>query len=213
MKNLFNALMFFAVVGLLASCSQAPAGEEVKAEETKEVKAADAEAKTLTVDAAASSMTWEGSKVTGKHSGTVNIKSGSVQVKGTELTGGSFVIDMTSITVTDLKDKAKTDLETHLKKGDFFEADKFAEGKFEITGVKAEAGADGTTHVISGNLTLKDKSHGVSIPATVKMENGELTATTPQFTIDRQNWGINYAGKKDDLINDKMGIKLSIKAK
>ncbi len=213
MKNLFNNLMFFAAVGIMASCSQAPAGEEVKTEETKEVKAADAEAKTLTVDAAASSMNWEGSKVTGKHSGTVKIKSGTLQVKGTELVGGSFVIDMTSITVTDLKDKAKADLEGHLKTGDFFEVEKFAEGKFEITGVKAEAGAEGATHVISGNLTLKDKSHGVSIPATVKIENGEMTATTAQFTIDRQNWGIKYAGKKDDLINDKMGIKLSIKAK
>jgi polyisoprenoid-binding protein YceI len=213
MKNLFKSLMFLSVVGFLASCSQAPAGEEAKTGETKEVAKSE-EAKTLNVDLAASKMMWEGSKVTGKHNGTINLKSGSLQVKGNELVGGSFVIDMNSIVVTDLKEnQGKAKLEKHLKEKDFFETDKFAEGKFEITGVKAEDGADGATQVISGNLTLKDKSHGVSIPATVKIENGELTATTTQFTIDRQNWGIKYAGKKDDLINDKMGIKISIKAK
>lgn len=212
MKNLFKGLTFLAIVGFLASCSQAPAGEEAKTGETKKVAATDAEAKTLNVDLAASSMEWEGSKVTGKHSGTITLKSGSVQVKGDELVSGNFVIDMNSITVTDLEGEMKDKLEGHLKTGDFFEVEKFAEGKFEITGVKAQEG-EGTTHVISGNLTLKDQSVGIEIPASVKIENGALTATTPQFTVDRTKFGITYTGMKDNLINNMMGIKLNITAK
>lgn len=212
MKNLFKTLMLLSVVGFMASCSQAPAGEKVEAGDTKQVTA-DADAKTLNVDVASSSMEWEGSKVTGKHNGTVNIKSGTVQLKGNELVGGTFVIDMTTITVTDLKDKPKADLEGHLKTGDFFEADKFPEGKLEITGVKAEAGEGGTTHRVAGNLTLKDKSFGIEVPATVKIEDGTFIATTPQFTIDRTNWGITYTGMKDNLINKNMGIKLNFTAK
>jgi polyisoprenoid-binding protein YceI len=211
MKNLIKSLMFLAVVGFLASCSQAPAGEEAKTGETKEVANAD-EAKTLNVDLAASKMMWEGSKVSGKHNGTINLKSGSLQVKGNELVGGSFVIDMNSIAVTDLKDKGKADLEGHLKTGDFFETEKFPEGKFEITGVKAQAG-EGTTHVVSGNLTLKDKSLGIEIPANVKVENGVVTASAPQFTVDRTKFGITYTGMKDNLINNMMGIKLELTAK
>ncbi len=211
MKNLFKSLMFLAVVGFLASCSQAPAGEEAKTGETKEVAKTE-EAKTLNVDLAASKMMWEGSKVTGKHNGTINLKSGSLQVKGNELVGGSFVLDMNSIAVTDLKDKMKADLEKHLKTGDFFETEKFAEGKFEITGVKAQAG-EGTTHVVSGNLTLKDKSVGIEIPANVKIENGVVTASAPQFTVDRTKFGITFTGKKDDLINNMMGIKFELSAK
>lgn len=203
--------MFLAVVGFLASCSQAPAGEEAKTGETKEVAKTD-EAKALNVDLAASKIEWEGSKVTGKHNGTINLKSGSLQVKGNELVGGSFVIDMNSIAVTDLKDKPKKDLEDHLKKSDFFETDKFAEGKFDITGVKAQAG-EGTTHIISGNLTLKDKSLGIEIPANVKIENGTVTASAPQFTVDRTKFGITFTGAKDNLINNMMGIKLELSAK
>jgi len=211
MKNLFKSLMFLAVVGFLASCSQAPAGEEAKTGETKEVAKSE-EAKTLNVDLAASKLMWEGSKVTGKHNGTINLKSGSLQVKGNELVGGSFVLDMNSIAVTDLKDKMKADLEKHLKTGDFFETEKFAEGKFEITGVKAQAG-EGTTHIVSGNLTLKDKSVGIEIPANVKIENGTVTASAPQFTVDRSKFGITFTGKKDDLINNMMGIKFELSAK
>jgi polyisoprenoid-binding protein YceI len=211
MKNLIKSLMFLAVVGFLASCSQAPAGEEAKTGETKDVATTD-EAKTLNVDLAASKMMWEGSKVSGKHNGTINLKSGSLQVKGNELVGGSFVIDMNSIAVTDLKDKGKADLEGHLKTGDFFETEKFPEGKFEITGVKAQAG-EGTTHIISGNLTLKDKSLGIEIPANVKLENGVVTASAPQFTVDRTKFGITYTGMKDNLINNMMGIKLELTAK
>ena len=211
MKNLIKSLMFLAVVGFLASCSQAPAGEEAKTGETKEVAKTD-EAKALNVDLAASKIEWEGSKVTGKHNGTINLKSGSLQVKGNELVGGSFVIDMNSIAVTDLKDKGKADLEKHLKTGDFFETEKFPEGKFEITGVKAQAG-EGTTHIISGNLSLKDKSLGIEIPANVKIENGTVTASAPQFTVDRTKFGITYTGMKDNLINNMMGIKLELSAK
>lgn len=211
MKNLIKSLMFLAVVGFLASCTQAPAGEEAKTGETKDVAKTD-EAKTLNVDLAASKMMWEGSKVSGKHNGTINLKSGSLQVKGNELVGGSFVIDMNSIAVTDLKDKGKADLEGHLKTGDFFETEKYPEGKFEITGVKAQAG-EGTTHVVSGNLTLKDKSLGIEIPANVKVENGVVTASAPQFTVDRTKFGITYTGMKDNLINNMMGIKLELTAK
>jgi serine/threonine protein kinase len=185
--------------------------EEAKTGETKEVTKIE-EVKTFNVDLAASKLMWEGSKVSGKHNGTINLKSGSLQIKGLELVGGSFVIDMNSITVTDLKDKMKSSLEGHLKTGDFFETEKYPEGKFEITGVKDQAG-EGTTHIVSGNLTLKDKSLGINIPANVKIENGTVKAYTPQFTLDRTKFGITYTGMKDNLISNMMGIKIMLIAK
>jgi len=212
MKNLFKSLMFLATVGFLASCSQAPEGEEAKTGETKEVTQTD-EAKTLNVDLAASKMMWEGSNPKKSHKGTINLKSGSLQVKGNELVGGSFVIDMNSITVTDLKEEeGKGKLEKHLMDKDFFETEKYPEGKFEITGVKAQA-VEGTTHIVSGNLSLKDKSLNIDIPVNVKIENGAVTASAPQFTIDRNKFGISSKAITDSFINDKMGIKFEISAK
>ena len=43
---------------------------------------------------------WEGKKVTGKHNGTVNIKSGAIEVLDGMATTGNFIIDMTSIMCT-----------------------------------------------------------------------------------------------------------------
>lgn len=55
------------------------------------------------VDVASSILTWKGYKVTGDHSGTVKVKSGSLQFTDGSLSGGTFVIDMTSIKDTDLE--------------------------------------------------------------------------------------------------------------
>jgi len=214
MKNLFRILMMLSVVGFVASCSTAPEGEKVEAKDAKDVKV-EAEAKTLAVDAATSKVEWVGTKTGGQHNGDMMLKSGSLNVKGEEIVGGSFVLDMNSITALDLTEETgKAKLEGHLKTGDFFEVEKFPEAKFEITNVKAEAGEGGATHKIEGNLTLKEVTKSVTIPAIVKIENGAVSATTPQFTIDRQVWGINYKSTmKDVILNDQIGLKITLAAK
>ena len=46
-----------------------------------------------------SSINWKGYKVTGEHSGTINLKEGVLNFDGDVLRGGNVVIDMTSIKV------------------------------------------------------------------------------------------------------------------
>lgn len=48
------------------------------------------------------------------HTGTVNLSEGSITMTDGELTGGSFVVDMTTITNTDLVEEKGTYLEGHL---------------------------------------------------------------------------------------------------
>lgn len=224
MKYAIQSLAFFAMLGYLTSCSSAPAGEKVASGEAKKVENTTpaATAKELAVDLAASKIEWLGTKTGGQHNGDLKLKSGSVKVDGGKIVGGAFVLDMTSISVLDLKDKPKDDLEGHLKNADFFEADKHPEGKFEIVSVKevaaGEKDKDGKvlthTHVITGNLTLKGNARSVDIPAKVALNDAGLTATTAQFTINRQDWGINYkSSMKDVVINDNMGIKITLSAK
>jgi polyisoprenoid-binding protein YceI len=59
-------------------------------------------AQTKKVDVSKSSVNWNAKKVTGEHSGTVNLKEGALVFKKTKLAGGNFVIDMTSINTTDV---------------------------------------------------------------------------------------------------------------
>ncbi|MEL6140946.1 MAG: YceI family protein, partial [Bacteroidota bacterium] len=84
----------------------------------------------LTVDATASQLTWKGYKVTGSHEGTISVKEGQLLMEDGQLTGGSFVIDINSMTCTDLQGGMADKLLGHLKCDDFFGAEAHPEAKF-----------------------------------------------------------------------------------
>jgi len=89
---------------------------------------------------------------------------------------------------------------------------------FVITQVQEATNEDGRTHDITGNLTMRGKSRSITIPATVSMDGGMLKASTPKFTIDRTQWDVSYnnggiAGiVKDDIINDNIGLEITLVA-
>ena len=68
----------------------------------------------------ASDIHWWGYKVAkseaSSHDGTIKVKSGDMVMKGNQLVGGSFVLDMTSINATDLTGEYQQKLNGHLKK-------------------------------------------------------------------------------------------------
>src|SRR3970282_939884 len=96
-------------------------------------------AQTKKVDASKSTVNWVGKKVTGKHEGTVNLKDGKLIFKGKKLAGGTFNVDMTSLTATDLSGEYQGKLNGHLKSEDFFGTEKFPTAKlvFKKIGTKA----------------------------------------------------------------------------
>ncbi|MDG1110461.1 MAG: YceI family protein, partial [Polaribacter sp.] len=74
------------------------------------------------VDIATSVLNWEGSKPTGSHNGTVALKSGGLLVEAGTLTQGVFVVDMNTITNTDMAgSEGAAKIEGHLKASDFFD--------------------------------------------------------------------------------------------
>ncbi|MEJ2880632.1 YceI family protein [Pedobacter sp. GR22-6] len=167
---------------------------------------------TYTVDAAKSNITWLGKKVTGSHNGTISLKSGSLNINGKNVTGGTFVIDMTSIKDADGSEK----LEGHLKADDFFGSAKFPTSTFVITKVTGS----GANVNVSGNLTIKGITKPLSFPATVTLnEDGTASALAGKITVDRTKYDIRYGSKSFfDSIGDKaiddnfeIGVKLTAK--
>ncbi len=51
----------------------------------------------------------------------------------------------------------------------------------------------------------------ISLPATIKTQNGSIKVAA-EFAINRQDFGIKYPGRLDDLIEDDVAIKLRIAA-
>jgi polyisoprenoid-binding protein YceI len=167
-----------------------------------------ATAQSKKVDASKSTINWVGKKVTGEHSGTVNIQSGNLIFKGKKLTGGTFVVDMTSITTTDIKGEYAAKLDGHLKADDFFGTDKYPTSKLVFKKI-ANKGND--VYTVTADLTIKDVTTPVKFDITVKGN----TATT-SFKVDRTKFGIKYGSGSffdnlgDKTINDDFELTVSL---
>lgn len=214
-------LSIFSVVILMiafTSCKGDKKNETVAADAETVVETG-AEAQKYKVDTDVSMIAWEGAKPAGKHNGTISIESGVVKVEGDQLSG-SFLIDMNSITDTDLEGDMKTNLESHLKgsvegkEDHFFNVAKYPTAAFEITGVTEKEGKK----YMQGNLTIKETKKNIEFPFTYTVTGDTLTLSTEPFTIDRTIWGVNYGSKSvfDDLgdkfVNDDIQLKVDLKA-
>ena len=212
----------FAITAILVStiACKGDAKNETDATSAKEVATPAAQATTYMVDTAVSTITWKGSKPAGTHEGTIQVQSGTMQVTDDNNITGSFVIDMNSITVTDLEGDGKANLEAHLKgnaegkEDHFFNVAKHPTASFEITGVTKE----GNARMMQGNLTIKGVSKNIEFPVAYTVGGDTMTLGSKTFTIDRTQWGIEFMSKsvfddlKDKFISDDMEITISIKA-
>ncbi|MDP5044820.1 MAG: YceI family protein [Leeuwenhoekiella sp.] len=219
MKMKFYTLFTMAVlVTAFISCKN-EAKNETDAAEAETVAEASQEASKFMLDKDASTIKWEGKKPTGTHTGTVAAESGVVRLEGDEISG-SFLINMTSIVVTDLEGDQKANLEDHLKgtvegkEGDFFNVKKYPTAAFEITGVTEKDGKK----IMSGNLTIKESKKNIEFPVMYEVAGNTMTLKSEPFTIDRTEWGVNYGSKSvfdnlgDKFINDDIQLEFTIVA-
>ena len=106
-----------------------------------------------------STVTWKGYKVTGSHYGTVALQSGHLVFDEGKLTGGEFVVDMSTLVTDDLEGEYKGKLEGHLKSDDFFGVEKYPTSKLVFTKVKSTGK---NSYEVTGDLTVKGKSATVT---------------------------------------------------
>lgn len=210
-------LFTLSVLLFAVSCGNAPKN---KIEGTESQTVATGTGEELSVDTQASKIYWKGTKPGGEHIGTINLKEGKMAINGTEVASGSFTIDMNSIVDTDLSDKPMNDmLVNHLKSADFFDVAKYPESTFAITKVEpANPANDSVTHMISGNLKMKDIDKNITFGAKITKEGNIYKAVTIPFTIDRTQWNVQYGSKtifanlKDKIIDDNIELRMTIVA-
>ncbi|GAB2943401.1 YceI family protein [Hymenobacter coalescens] len=166
-----------------------------------------------------STLGWLGKKVGGQHNGTIGLQGGTVQVKGSQLTGGTFVVDMASLKNTDLTDADyNAKLVGHLKSEDFFGVAQYPTATFVITSVKPiKADAQGNNAQVAGNLTIKGKTHPISFPAKVGVKNGVASASGVA-TVNRTKYDVKYGSTlfgaaADKAIDDTFTLSFNVIAK
>ena len=221
MKTKVMSMFAAATLVITAISCKGENKNETDAAAAEAVKEAPMEAATYTVDTASSTIEWVGSKPTGEHTGTIAVSDGMIKVNADKIEGGSFTVDMKTITVTDLEGDDKASLEGHLKgegegkEDHFFNVAQYPTANFEITGISEKEGKT----MIDGNLTIKGVKKNISFPATTSMEGDMMSLTSEEFTIDRTEWNVNYASKSvfenlgDKFVNDDIKLKVMIKAK
>jgi polyisoprenoid-binding protein YceI len=169
-----------------------------------------AKTETFKVDTQLSSIDWIGRKVTGQHTGKIKISSGELLLTGKAVTGGSFLMDMTSIS----SDSEK--LTGHLKTEDFFAVEKNPTSKFQITKVTA-AGSDRIN--VTGNLTIKGITETITFPASVKKEGNSVVAVAKNVMVNRAKYDIRYGSKSffndigNKAIDDEFELSINLVAK
>lgn len=199
-----NMKAFFSLVAGLALATSALAGPGTK-------KAA----ATFKVNPAKSSVTWVGKKVTGEHTGKVNFQDGTIVTDGKAFTGGTFNVNMKSITCTDITDpETNGKLIGHLSSPDFFDIGNHGVAKLVVTKV-AKTGAN--TYDVTGDLTIKGITKPVTFPATVVISGAGATAKAT-VKVDRTAYDIKFGSGKffeglgDKVIYDDFTLDLNVVA-
>lgn len=163
--------------------------------ETKEVKATE------------STVTWKAYKVGGSHTGTINLSAGTLEFDGEKLTGGEFVVDMTTINVTDLEGGSKNKLEGHLKSDDFFGSASHPTATLVFTKVRSTGK---NSYEVTGDLTIKDITKPVTFDLSVYGDKA-----TASLKIDRTEYDVKYGSgiigtAKDKLIYDEFDLVVDL---
>lgn len=199
----------------LALCAVFAAAVPALAKGKTTTKAAASADRTIPLDTTSSFLAWEGAKVTGKHNGKLKFSKGQIEVHNDQVVGGTFDVDMNSLTDEDITDaETNAKLVGHLKSGDFFDVAKFPTATFKLKSVTPKADSK-TQYDVKGDLTLKGVTKPIAFPATISQAQGGFRATG-QVLVDRTQFGLRYGSGKffkglgDKVINDTFTVDLNL---
>ncbi|PKB18124.1 YceI family protein [Flavobacterium sp. 5] len=154
-------------------------------------------AQTSKIDVSKSSIHWIGKKITGEHEGSIKFKDGNLVFKDKKVAGGSFTVDMTTLSNDDQTGTSKQKLEGHLKSEDFFSTASYTTSTLVF---KSIASKGNNTYLITGDLTIKGISNSIQFDLVVVGKN----KATASLTINRTKYDIKYgSGSYFDDLGDK----------
>ena len=228
-------LVVFCLAAGLTSCISDPKSHEAIVSNAQQVKEITSKALNYIIESETSEITWVGTKPTGRHRGVIPIIKGEISTEENEIIGGSISMDLNQIDVLDLPSGSEdyVKLTNHLKSIDFFDITNYPKASFEITEIadikksdewvkkvgKGEFVIEDPSHLVIGNLTMKDTTLSITFPAKIEFSNNLILATA-RFNIDRTRWGISYNQEskfvdkaKDGLIYNTVNVGFNIKAK
>ncbi|HTK17916.1 MAG TPA: YceI family protein [Mucilaginibacter sp.] len=167
----------------------------------------------LTIDPVNSNIAWKADKPTGTHLGTIAITGGRLNFTCRQLSGGTVNIDMRSINVTDLSSPDKQKLESNLRGDNFFETDKYPQGRLDIVSVDHKS--EPTYHfvTVNGNLTMHGITKRIIFTADITKNAIDQFIAQADIDIDRRDWNIATSNiKYNTLIYKTVHLHVTLQA-
>ena len=142
-----------------------------------------------------STLEFIGAKVTSDHKGGFKtVKGGATLGEDGSIASVNLKIDMTSLYADEFPGSTK--FVSHLKAEDFFFVQQHPIASFKSTKIEG--------NTITGIFDMRGVQKEISFDAT--FVNTEPYGLKAEFKINRKLWGIEYAGKADNLIKDDVAI-------
>ena len=167
------------------------------------------------MDLTKSSIKWIGKEITTKeHFGALKFSKAQLEFNGDVLTGGEFMVDMTTLDVQDLSGGGKQRLEGHLRSDDFFSVNKHQTSYLKINEVLppelSRIEADNNSFEVSGELTIK----GITQPIVFTLKPVSDQSYVADLTFDRSDYNVRFrSGSFFENLGDKLildDIKLEV---
>lgn len=154
----------------------------------------------ITINKADAKLHWLGTKVVGEHSGNISISKAHLIMNKGQISGGEIVVDMNSITCTDMQGEWADKLVAHLKDDDFFGSESHPTSTFKINDLKMNSR---TEYMASGDLTIKGITHPIEFPVVIT-NDGKGTMVSGKAMVDRTLYEIRYGSSSFfDNLGDK----------
>ncbi len=210
MKKLFKPVLSLIAIATMVACGgAADKSNEVTEEAAVETVEDVTTEETVNVNTSESSVMWMGQIVGGikSHNGTVKVTEGSLTLKGDEIVGGNFTVDLTSMNPLDsnyTEDQPAEKLVGHLSSGDFFMTDSFPTASFVIKS------ADAAAMTVTGDLTVRGITNTETInDVAIDTEAGTAVGS---LTFDRQKYNVAFStGAKDFVLSDDIELTIDLK--
>ncbi len=157
----------------------------------------------LKVDPEQSSIRALAAKITAKHPIDFKTFSGKVGLVQGKLATISYEVVMKDMVADHPK------LTTHLLDADFFDVGKYPTSTFVSAKITEGSATEGMTHTVSGDFMIHGITKRLTFPAKIDITDSEVRAST-EFVIDRNDFGMTYAGRADDLIQDNVRMNIEL---
>lgn len=166
------------------------------------------------IDTQKSNVKWVGSKISGSsHEGNISITEGIISINHGKMVNAEFVVDLNTITCTDLKGEKAISLVNHLKNEDFFDVPNHPQARLKLI----KASKTETGYNISAALTIKNKTQPVVFDIEWT-QRGTAALVSGILKFDRTKFDITYGSGNffedlaDRAINDEVTLEFRVMA-